>query len=386
MTSSPALPSPVRATALGWVLAGALACASAPNPAPSPTATPTNTAAPARPPAPTPAAEPPAPAEPAITITGQTPEVAALLAERYVWWRGGSTRIALARRGPIRLRPSGPELGLHDQAPFPNPERLRVVEDGEQPRIVTDEGGVRLLLYVDRADAQPVVTRTAPLRPSPETSLDGPRRRGHVVLEPGAWVEVKERRDALTRVSYAASDAAVSGWLDTEALGTTATVVEPPALGVRQAYVAKRPTTLLTRPGGKALVSLATDQAVVEVDPRTESGHRFVEYRPPCERSHFYVGFVRDRDLYQPNFGSVVGCGSGGGSPATLFGDAESAPRIVVGAGRFLLDADEPVLVGCVVAPTAVADLGGGRFAVATIWGPVPVRLAPEGFEGRCGS
>ena len=37
------------------------------------------------------------------------------------------------------------------------------------------------------------------------------------------------------------------------------------------------------------------------------------------------------------------------------------------------------------LSPAEVAELGDGRYAVATIWGPIPVRLAPEGFEGRCG-
>lgn len=382
MTPSRVLPSSVRSIPLGLVLA----CASTPRPgppvAPAPAAAPKPkpdaSSADATPPTPT-------PAPPAITITGYTPEVAALLAEPQVWWRTGDTRIALARRGPVRLRPDGPELGLHDAQPFSDAPRLRVLEDAERPRVVTDGSDVRLLLYVDRQDAQPVVTRTAPLRPSPATALDGPQRRGHVRLEPGAWVDVEERGDVLTRVSLAASDEVVSGWIATDALGTTVTVVEPAELGERHAYVAKRPTKLLTRPGGKALVALAEEATVVELDPRLESHHRWVEYRPVCERRLSYVGFVRDRDVHSPNFGSLVGCGSGSGSPAKLFGDAETAPRVVVDAGRFLLDADEPTVVGCVLAPTEVADLGDGRYAIATIWGPVPVRLAPASFEGRCG-
>ena len=38
-----------------------------------------------------------------------------------------------------------------------------VIEDSERPRIVTDDRDVRLLLYVDRQDARPVVLRPAPL-------------------------------------------------------------------------------------------------------------------------------------------------------------------------------------------------------------------------------
>lgn len=384
MTPTRPLPPSVRALCVGWVLAGALACATTPTPQP-----PAPAPAPVQPEAPPPEATPPstapAPAAPAITITGYTPEVATILAERYTWWRSGPTRIALARRGSIRLRPDGPELGLRDEAPFADPPRLRVVDDAERPRIVTDDDDVRLLLYVDRQDARPVVTRAAPLRPSPETSLDGPRRRGHVVLEPGAWVDIEEQRGALTRVSSPTLDGALSGWLDSEALGTTATVAEPPAVGERQTYVAMRSTPLLTRPGGKALVTLEEHAALVELDPRTESGHRWVEHRPVCEPSYSYVGFVRARDVYQPNYGSVVGCGSGGGRIRRVLGDAEAAPRVILDAGRFLLDADAPVVVGCVLAPTEAADLGDGRHAIATIWGPVPVRLAPATFEGRCG-
>lgn len=381
---------------LGMMLTSALACATtprAPSQAPAPAPAPVAAVAPAPEPpdAPSPADPSPAPAPtpapaPAITITGYTPEIAALLAEPYVGWRSGTTRIALARRGSIRLRPEGPELGLRDAQPFADPQRRRVLEDGERPRIVTEDGDVRLLLYVDRQDAQPIVTRAAPLRPTATTVLDGPKRRGHVRLEAGAWVDVAERRDALSRVSFSAIDTVVSGWIANEALGTTATIVAPPEAAERQAYVTKRASLLLTRPGGKRLVALEEGATVVELDPLPESGHRWVELRPPCEDSLFYVGFVRERDVHSPNFGSLIGCGSGSGSPPRLFGEAEDAPRLVLDAGRFLLDADAPTVVGCVLRPTEVAELGDGRYAIATPWGPVPVRLAPARFEGRCGA
>lgn len=317
-----------------------------------------------------------------------------MLAEEHVWWKPAPTRIAMARRGTVRLRPTGPDLGLRDGAPLAAARRLWVMDDAERPRVVMDDRDVRLLLYVDRDDARPVVLRAAPLRPTPTTVLGDPPRRGHVILQPGAWVDVTGREGALAKVVYRGSDSkpTFAGWIDAEVLGTTFTVVAAATKTTAERdaeaprwYTVKRATTLLTRPGGKRLTKVDVDENVLALTDRAANGHRLVQHRPVCNTDLVYVGFVRASDLYQPNYGSVRGCGWGAGKPEKHFGEAKSAPRVTVGAGRFLLDPDEPTVVGCVLQPTEVADLGEGRYAVPTSWGPVPVRLAPEGFEGRCG-
>jgi hypothetical protein len=265
--------------------------------------------------------------------------------------------------------------------------RLRVLDDAEYPRVVTDDRDIRLLLHVDRQDAQPVLVRAVPLLPTPETSFGDPPRRGYVILQPGAWVDVTAREGAMAHIAYGDEpERTMSGWIDAEALGTTMTItMVEDADDERPEYVTKRATKLLSRPGGKLLIELDADESVVAITPRAVNGYRLVEHQPPCEDDLVYVGFVRDRDLLQPTYGMGHLCGSGAIGSAKLFGEAESAPRITLDAGWFLLDADTPRVVGCVLAPTEVADLGDGRYAVATIWGPIPVRLAPAGFDVGCG-
>jgi hypothetical protein len=322
-----------------------------------------------------------------------SPEVAAALAARDAWWRRSDTSIAIARRGAVRLQPAGVELGLRDHAPLAGGKRLAVIEDAERPRVVTDDPDVRLVLYVDRQDARPVLLRAAPLRPTPATVFGDPPRRGHVVLQPGAWVDVMTREDSMVEVTYVAPEHTFSGWIDADVLGTTFTTPQTKLQSdaEREAeaprwYRAERATRLLSRPGGKVIAALAPDDEVVALTPRGANGHRLVERRPPCDPDLSFVGFVRERDVYQPNFGTGHGCGSSNASFERSFGEAAGAPRVALDAGRFLLDADSPTVIGCVLAPAEVADLGDGRYAVPTIWGPVPVRLAPPDLEGRCGA
>lgn len=389
----PARTATVRPTLIGWVWLGVLGCATAPAPAPATTAA----AGPSAP------AEPAAtPAEPAATgdgpldldplarlapvVHGYTPAVAKALAKEHVAW-ATDTWLAVTRRGAVRLVPHGPDLGLRDQAPFPGSKRLPVLEDGERPRVIVDDGAIRLLLYVDRQDLRPVLLREAPLRPDPTTALGDSPRRGHAILLPGAWVDVIATEGAMARVSYGEPEPKLRGWIEADALGTTFT--KPPPVrgghdeeGQRRA---RRAAKLRERPGGKALTTIDEDDSVRILAPAAQQGHQWVEYQPMCERGVRYVGFVQRRDLYTPELGLVTGCGRGGVDIPVGFGEAEGAPRVTLEPGRILLDADSPTVVGCVHAQAEVAELGEGRYAVATIWGPVPVRLALADVRGDCG-
>ena len=165
-------------------------------------------------------------------------------------------------------------------------------------------------------------------------------------------------------------------------IGTTVTQRARPAES-RMGLRARRKTRLLARPGGAVLTTISLDDAVLAL-AEPSGGYRRVEYAPPCAREFAYVGFVREGDLDQPNYGQLIGCGRGGGQASASFGEFAAAPRIAVAAGRFLLDTERPQVVGCVRAATELPDLGDGRVAVPTLWGPLQVRLAPEGFTGPC--
>lgn len=382
-----------RSTILGWALLCGLGCATTPAPAPPIAATPSAPTEPAPTEATAPPTELPAPriaAPPEPEIQGYTPEVAAVLAEQYLGFIGPDTKIAVSRRGAVRLLPDGPELGLRDRSPFAAARRLQVLEDAERPRVVIDDGAVRLMLYVDREDARPVLLRAAPLRPDPQTTFGDPPTRGHAVLQPGAWVDVLATDGAMAQVSYGEPASELSGWIEADALGTTFTFIPPPPADqgedqdVRDSRV-KRATKLLTRPGGKTLATLEKDDPVSPLLPSADKGYRLVRYRPACESGFVYVGFVRQSDLYTPDFGTGTGCFTGSPSIPRVFGEAESAPRTTLPPGRILLDVDSPTVVGCIHDEVEVAELGDERYAVATVWGPVPVRLAPRDFHhGQC--
>lgn len=392
-----------RATLIGWALLCGIGCATAPAPAPATasarapavTAEPATTSvAPATTPAEPPAAshalaapEPFALLEP--VILGYTPAVAEVLAEVHFGWIPTSTTMAVTRRGAVRLLPNGPDLGLRDQAPFPAPKRLPVLEDAERPRVVIDDGQIRLMLHVDRQDARPVLLREAPLRPTPQATFGDPPTRGHAILQPGAWVDVIATDGAMVQVAYGEPTPELLGWIEAEALGTSFTPPPRPK-GARRGDAsetlrARRVTKLRVRPGGKVLTAVEADEPVVPITRRVEKGYRLVRHQPMCVRDLVYVGFVRARDLYVPSWGLISGCGRGSAAIPRVFGEAERAPRATLPPGRFLLDVDSPTIVGCVLDEAEVAELGDGRYAVATIWGPVPVRLAPADMRGRCG-
>ncbi len=329
--------------------------------------------------------------EPVAPVELQIPgDVAAVLAPRAVSWRLGDVRMGVARRGAVRLRTDGAELGLADGKSLGRTKRVMVVLDEERPRVVTDEAGVRLLLYVDRADAEPVVVVRAPMRAKAGTRIGDPPRRGHVVLQPGTWVESLEQADEHARVQYVGRDALFSGWVDVAALGTTfdRRSLEPTDVDERDAHtwITKRGTKLLSKPGGRVMIKLDKEDSVVALTAKASAGYRLVEYVRPCESEISYVGFAATRDLRRPTMGQGYGCGSGSIGLARPWGDAEKAPRVEIEAGRFLLDVDESTVVGCVLRPTELADLGDGTHAVVTHWGPIPVRLAPQSLQGDCGT
>ena len=133
-------------------------------------------------------------------------------------------------------------------------------------------------------------------------------------------------------------------------------------------------------------MELEENDEVEVITEKPRRGYRLVEYQPGCEDDVSYVGYVRTRDLFQPEYGLGYGCGRGGMGVPLSWGDFKEAPRVKVEAGRFLLMPNEARVVGCAVKSLSAASLGDGLHAVPTIWGPVKVRLAPEGFDGACGT
>ena len=94
---------------------------------------------------------------------------------------GYRLRVLLARHHRARVEPRGggpwseaDQVGLNAFTPaVKGPYPYVVVEPGAWPRVLSEYGGVRLLLYVDPADAQPVAVRTTRLRPQADQPASG---------------------------------------------------------------------------------------------------------------------------------------------------------------------------------------------------------------------
>lgn len=290
-------------------------------------------------------------------------------------------RMGIARLGPVRLRPDGPPQGWANGmtlAPF---VRAGVVEDGTRPRVLVDQAGVRLLLYVERDDAMPVVQADTLLRPRPGMQVGPLPDEGMAVLRKGAWVRLEQRRGEELQVRHREVG---SGYVDAAALGVTVEFDgEPSRLERGQPRKAGRATELRVSPDGRALKSIA-DQRELRVFPEhTRDGHTLVYEEATCDRYGF-VGFVATQDIGGPWQAYLLGCPYYREKLSPHWGDAWSEPRTTIEAGRFLLDPQEPTIVGCAAEEVPAADLGDGRVALPTVWGPITVRLAPAEFEGRC--
>jgi len=337
-------------------------------------------------PAPAPAAAKPPPPPPK-TVSAEEALIAEVLGRDELRWDTAAIRLGVGTRGAVRLQPEGADLGLADDKSV-GLKKLVAIDDGPRPRVVTDEGGVRLMLYVDRDDAVPVALRRARLRPGPEFEFESPPQRGHVIVEPGTWVRALKRTGDSVRVRYSGLAASHSGWVDDAALGTTY-VREPDRTRRSPQWPrrsVKRAATLRVKPGGASLRKLR-HRDFIEVRPPADTGRPvFVEYTDRCEREITVAGFLGARDVMPRRKAPAPRCDPATTSLAPSWGDAKSKPRVEIEAGRFLLDADASVVVGCVLRTTPLADLGDGKYAVGTTWGPIPVRLAPEGLAGKCGT
>ena len=345
--------------------------------------------------------DPPAPASRLVQGDGYD-EVAGILArsESYSLFPGVESAdvatddpnvwLSVARRGAIRWRPDSQAIGLDDGVPVgENHQDYFVVDDGERPRIVIDEFGVRLLAYVDRADLRPVMLSRAPLAPEPDFSFEAPIRRGHVILEAGTKVQTLERRNGRAQVKYKSPGRWFHGWVDDAVVGTTfvrdrkrkrATKVV-----TRRIRDVARKTKLRLSPNGPGMLDVADNEHVTALGKPTAEGVQLVEYQLPCNEEATYIGFIDGRQLTDPaERGS--GCGYGAIGLGIEWGDAASAPRAQIEEGRFLLDSEGQTVVGCVRTQTELAHFGKGLYGVPTHWGVLPVRLAEtDAYAGRCG-
>jgi hypothetical protein len=291
--------------------------------------------------------------------------------------------IALKHRGHVRYFPDGADLGSGDYGTLKDPLRFYVIDDGDWPRIVTNDPNVRMLVYVDVEDAvYQLVSRTA-LRPTPDPIPDPPPH-GLVVLHPGARVEVLEDRDDVLQVEYRrGKKEAHRGWVTIDRLSKTAVGYEQDAVEPRY-IVTKRVD--ISRPGSrKPMVRIPKNAFVNLLDTKGTSPSALIDYRQQCDLDVSYVGYVPRKNVVEADFGRGFSCGAAGSRYVRTWGKNKNAPKTKVAAGQFLLDPERGKVVGCVVQETELADLGDGLLGVASPWGALPVKLSPPRSD-KCGA
>lgn len=304
--------------------------------------------------------------------------------------------VVIARRGAVRLSPTGPVLGDAARGgspaawPWGPAEEVRVSSPGARPvRVKTDTGEVRLLLYVDDRDLGSGMNTREALRPSPGAATPA---RGRVELAEGASVERLAASDdgAWVRVrregAFGASGDRVEGWVPSASVGSEVVrrFFEYAPANERHTAEVRPGAPLLERPGGAALTTFpATGPDAPDVWTAVplgapQAGHQLVAYVDLCFPRVRLVGWVQTVDVavVDARFG-MRGCGTGTGGPPT-WGALDGAPRADVEAGRWLLHPSTREVVGLVVAPATLARRPGGTLHVATKFGPIPVVLAPE--------
>lgn len=314
-----------------------------------------------------------------LTMSPRTAEVLSWVSPHF----RGEKETWVARRGAIRLTPESPVVGIADGLAWPGMDRHVVVDDGTPLRVVLSEY-VRLLGYIERGDVATVVSHRARLYGSAQAPDEDSKGAGYVELRPGARVEILEESAARARVRLVSVDPPRSGWVDVSAIGVTFGRDVGPQDGQRRAV--QSGLDIVDAPGGRRLTTIPHDAPIDILDREAPRGHQWVHYVDDCTRLAF-TGLVRTREIRYPSepLGLAGGC-AGTPSPGYEWGETRRRPMKTVIAGRFFLALDEDVVVGCAPRDVELPDIGDGRVAIPTVWGPIAVRLAPQSYREPCGT
>jgi hypothetical protein len=171
-------------------------------------------------------------------------------------------RVQLASFERARLEVGGPEIVNHKPSePFFGDAAMVVVdESGDWARIVSEDHGLRLLLWVGRDQLRAVVIRREQLRRSPTDS--GAPGEG-IVVYPGLALDLHEQRQGLTRVVYDEDGVSFSGWLPNAAVDYVYRSGKAPS--EREHDIAVRAGTDVVRRDGTTIASLTEDTSMQRI-------------------------------------------------------------------------------------------------------------------------
>lgn len=301
---------------------------------------------------------------------------------------GYRLRVLLARHHRARVAPEraapwseADEAGLNAFAPAVNgPYPYVVIEPGTWPRVLSEYGGVRLLLYVDPADAQPVAVRPARLRQKADEPAAGELG---VTIYPGLPIAAMERAGALTKVHLQDQALRAEGWVDASDVGI---LFEPKVAPPRDdlQVLLKAPTPLLAGPGG-ARLGETTPEALLacRILAPDQKGFTKVLIRSIDTASNGVGTLNYEARAFVPTsaLGPPGGAGIGpaGGLPITGYSETFTLPP----ATR-LYDHPGGSVVGVTVGRASAWHIGPRKndwqgLWVPTPWGALTLWMAPPG-------
>jgi hypothetical protein len=113
----------------------------------------------------------------------------------------------------VRLMPDDPKVaGNVVGRPGKLPDELVVIQPGRLPRVIVEDGPVRVLLYFPNTSLKSVIVKSTALRPAPDKSASA----NSADLVVGSAVERLESRNGFVRVRTTTGK---SGWLKADTIG-----------------------------------------------------------------------------------------------------------------------------------------------------------------------
>lgn len=282
----------------------------------------------------------------------------------------------------VRVRVIGAAWVSLGAEPIPHQERdppsqpMPVLdEQRDKLRVVGEEDGARIAIWMQRNDARPAAVRTAQL-------TDGAGNADHefgVWLEPGAELELRAQANGRREVSLVSERVRVVGWAPVAALGTV-WVVPPKVVFVTHQTIAEH-VMIRAAPSATATV-LAETLGDLQVAAGTIRGDwREVELRRDGVRVRGFVPVADVSDGAGDDWGSI-----GLGSYSTV----SHAIRIDVPAGTCLFEAADGGVVGVTIKQKVrlgyAAEGEWQRVRVGTPWGTylAYLRIASTGALESC--
>ncbi|WP_394840093.1 hypothetical protein LVJ94_24720 [Pendulispora rubella] len=221
--------------------------------------------------------------------------------------RRSPNRTFVQHYGEARLALDGAPLAGEGRATLAS--EYVVVENGDSPRIVAEQNGLRFMLHVAARDLMPTATKRVTLLGAPKAAASLDADAGRIVVAPGASVRVLERAAEWVRVKLADETVDAEGWLPASAMGVVYAPLpwHPP---VSPTTFVQPDTTMRERSGGRVLATF-TRLAPAQIESRRGDVVRIqVKLRVQLEkhsndqaRLHYEIhGWVRAKDLTNNGF------------------------------------------------------------------------------------